>query len=355
MADSSFPLEDDNPWASAAAASDTSFVRSLSDDRQITVNQAGDDDQELSQRLVRALQRVSLGFDLLIGVALIVYGILLWQGHDDDNTRQAAAIVTLTIGAVLVLRMQLVLLTTTSRCLDDESVFYYCRGCSLRLSAVTSLFMAPFWLIAAILALAERQKVTRSLPSWRLSPSEIEFLSKHYFLVWSCLLTLGVIECLRYRLWKPSIARINDDSDGLVNTTLDSQTSSRHRPWWWRKSNNEMDNDMRQSLLQGSSGVGLPDWVSESRRQRYREQTGVTPSRWFGRWRRRDNEEEDARDEADSVDFASVQEEWASRTEEDPYWWSREEESTPIRSKNEQVSWLGDKNGDASAKEESDS
>ena len=58
-----------------------------------------------------------------------------------------------------------------------------------------------------------------------------------------------------------------------------------------------------------------------------------------------DNLREDA-----SVDFASVQEEWASRTEEDPYWWTREENNSneikQTESGSEDGATTNDHNGD---------
>jgi hypothetical protein len=42
------------------------------------------------------------------------------------------------------------------------------------------------------------------------------------------------------------------------------------------------------------------------------------------------NNETDIRDDG-SVGFASVQEEWASRSEDDPHWWSKEDEKDRIQ------------------------
>jgi hypothetical protein len=105
---------------------------------------------------------------------------------------------------------------------------------------------------------------------------------------------------------------------------------------------------MREPLLHTET----PDWVlegrqryrpgDEARRRIFRDQDDGSGSRWWKFWGRRASGEDAAssnpRDD-DSANFASVQEEWASRTEEDPYWWSREEEEMELDARTGKPSW----------------
>jgi hypothetical protein len=85
---------------------------------------------------------------------------------------------------------------------------------------------------------------------------------------------------------------------------------------------------MQESLLGNN---GQPGW-SSSGNQSYLVDDGVAEhassrggflGTWFGRGGR-SSSNDNPRDDG-SVDYASLNEEWASRSEEDPYWWTREE------------------------------
>jgi hypothetical protein len=109
------------------------------------------------------------------------------------------------------------------------------------------------------------------------------------------------------------------------------------------------------------SFTGQPRWALSSpfrsgggggrrrRRRRRRRRNGDT-GRWWGfQWKHQDSIDGGHRDDSDgdvrddgSVDFAEVQEEWASRTEEDPFWWSRPEDHGSGNTGND-TSWADDK------------
>ena len=104
-----------------------------------------------------------------------------------------------------------------------------------------------------------------------------------------------------------------------------------HRPWWWRHSKRRIhdnDDDLGDPLLSPS----LPHWASEHQNQSYVMHHGMTTPEqdesFWSRLRRMGPPQSSSTTPRDdgSVDFASVQEEWASRSEQDPLWWSREEE-----------------------------
>jgi hypothetical protein len=148
---------------------------------------------------------------------------------------------------------------------------------------------------------------------------------------------LAVMEVFRFLLAQ---GQLNQDhiqpSEATTTTTShyhDHHQRGVHRPWWWNRRHNNPDDDdnsvMRESLLFGSSNNnGQPGW-SAMGGQSYLMEDGVgtpPPSRsLLGRWLGMEGGNESNPRDDGSVDYASLNEEWASRTEEDPYWWTREE------------------------------
>ena len=107
-----------------------------------------------------------------------------------------------------------------------------------------------------------------------------------------------------------------------------SSHRSRNRPWWWNHRNQEYDEDGR---LQEPLIHGQPGWT-RSGGGTYMVDDGVsTPRRSGGLFgwvtggisssSRTGNTNNNPRDDG-SVDYASLSEDWASRSEEDPYWWT---------------------------------
>jgi hypothetical protein len=120
----------------------------------------------------------------------------------------------------------------------------------------------------------------------------------------------------------------------------DHHHHNHHRPWWWNHrydTNYDHDNDaapdaMHESLLFGGSNNnnnnnGQPGWITGVGRRSYRMDDGVgTPiRRWFGQREVNQSNRRNDQDDESVIDYASLNEEWASRSEEDPYWWTREE------------------------------
>lgn len=123
--------------------------------------------------------------------------------------------------------------------------------------------------------------------------------------------------------------QVQRDRDDLQRSSFDTE-AFRRRPWWWE----EHDNISRHNLREPFLPDGL-EWTMEtqntsfftSRQTQPAEQPSSLSSSWWDSvffWKAA-VDQQDLRDEG-SVDFASVQDEWASRSEQDPYWWSREQE-----------------------------
>lgn len=151
----------------------------------------------------------------------------------------------------------------------------------------------------------------------------------------ACFSVLALIEALRFVFAQGQMAQFDQDHPQAQGGGISPPpphdeesfgSSRRRRPWWWNRSRgHENDSNMHASLIGNN---GQPRWTN-SGNQSYLMDDGVegTPSSrgllsgWFGRIR---NNDSNPRDDG-SVDYESLNEEWASRTEEDPYWWTKEE------------------------------
>jgi len=99
------------------------------------------------------------------------------------------------------------------------------------------------------------------------------------------------------------------------------EQASVSRPWWWQRSHGNADH-MQEPLLHHQ-----PAWAGNGNRQPYEMQEGLDQGVNRGGLLRRifrNGPSQNVRDDG-SVDFASVQEDWANKSQEDPLWWSREE------------------------------
>lgn len=124
--------------------------------------------------------------------------------------------------------------------------------------------------------------------------------------------------CLAWFVWEVSryswIGRFehSHDHDLSQRTPPRQRRRRRERPWWWSHSR---DPDMQEGLLENRDDNDEHD--SSGRRP------------WYAFWKRRSHNQDqrDSLRDDGSVDFASVQEEWASRSQADPFWWSRDDET----------------------------
>jgi len=152
----------------------------------------------------------------------------------------------------------------------------------------------------------------KHLPEWilKLELERTELLP----LVLVCLAILEVILFCVLRHCHLSELEDIRDAENLHRYT----TRPGRSPWWWGNNHRnggtrQNDEDLQEPLL-----FGQPSWTNAS--NNYQVQDGInTSSSWWpfsggGR---------NARDDG-SVDYASLNEDWASRSQADPYWWSRD-------------------------------
>ena len=161
----------------------------------------------------------------------------------------------------------------------------------------------------------------------------------------------------------------NDSSFQRTHPDHSQQQQQQYRkrsiPWWWQtSSNNPMSSELSESLLISSSQDNpIPHWAEQQQQyqqnhhhqqqRRYQQDHGLdtttttttttsTSGFWmwpfsFGRTTRGNNSStsRNVRDDG-SVDYASLSEDWQSRSEQDPFWWTKEDEELRQRQQQQQ-------------------
>lgn len=247
----------------------------------------------------------------------------------------------LSISVVWILRGALALITS----------------CGARLSCAISLVLTGVYALLAIgfeiyqLFHSNNQAPPELLFWWWPLPPKIRPIY---------LMALAAIEFVRY-LWLFHWIQTEDDwnagsssqdlGGGAGPTSHLSTASSRQSsPWWWNAvpsyrgtASSRTPDGAREPLLwsseedhpQSPHHRGTPHWSSTNESTRYHMNDGIgspsgrsSTSTWWPFGRRssvtgRSNNH--ARDDG-SVEYASLNEDWASRSQEDPFWWTQEEE-----------------------------
>ncbi len=134
------------------------------------------------------------------------------------------------------------------------------------------------------------------------------------------LVILAVFEGIRYvwiRRWMYEEATTIRD---VLNQSEVSERQRRRSPWWWSSQGGTQEGP----LLTLSSRSARPHWSTNDASGYHMDHGMGTPVRgtsWWPFGRRQSN---DVRDDA-SVEYASLNEDWASRSEEDPFWWTQDD------------------------------
>jgi hypothetical protein len=188
---------------------------------------------------------------------------------------------------------------------------------------------------------------------WPLSVSTLHLMGRHYHFLYLALFITAGLSCLQALVFAYERACILYDyysEDDLPFHSLDNGAyvgagpgrSSWYSPWWW--SHNRQDNVANGISSHGTNGSGMsgphhateltrsllnirrgePVWTRSPppRRQRRRE-------RWL--WRSDQSDQGDDNGQDLSVvdpELAVVQQEWRSRSQHDPLWWTREDGET---------------------------
>ena len=250
------------------------------------------------------------GFDIILGMLVLVYAIISQrQRSKEKKSIDLEESLSWVVGCVLVLRA----LGGFSSTL-----------CGLRLSGSLSLILGVVDFVASMTTLG--MTVRGTLKNYLAHHDRLLHLfSKHPHAIWTLILGCALLECIRWALINRMVLGMSGDGalqgSASLNTSLDNSFYNNRRPWWWGKHEHRNNNSLTQSLLDN----GDPHWTSVS--QNYHISDGVDNSNGnSGWWPFNRNHRDDA-----SVDYASLNEDWASRSEEDPLWWTKEEDERQRR------------------------
>lgn len=223
--------------------------------------------------------------------------------------------------------------------------------CGVRVSASMSLILALCYVLLAFLLWILQLVHANTAFVMCLLPTPSTCQS-HPKLQLYILLLFSIFEFIRFvwiRQWmleeQEQIHSRNNNNNN--NTSLDQDTNYSHRatPWWWSFSTSTSSSTRHegQEPLLSSSPTNYqqrrryrPHWTSNQ--QDYLLDDGITSpttnttssntngalSSWWPFSRNSNgNANANSRDDG-SVDYASLNEDWASRSEEDPFWWAQE-------------------------------
>ena len=319
-----------NPWSEAAGSPKNTVSTPLTAHQRHT-------QEEISCFLstLQSLVRVWHVLDGLVGLILTLYGCILIPTH-----LIFPIFLTLGMGILLLVRSFAGLSGLNSDALDRFG---------LRLSSVyLSPFLAFEYLILSFLCMGNHailvDYIQNHASQLHFSTQVVSFVETHHHALWVVLLVSAIMELIRW--WTVPIlqAWLLQLDTSLGSPDIELLYTPNRKPWWWqqqrqqRLSRREDENGLHDALLE------QPHWAQQHNHSRnYSIHDGISQhdtsfwSRWFGS-SPRDNDDE-------SVDFASVQEEWASKSQEDPFWWSREEDTQRQGNQkdgNKDTSWAGD-------------
>jgi hypothetical protein len=298
-------LDHENPWESAANDRLWEQAQQLHTPsaESTTALLNGDSNHYGSSSSTRGIS--SLVFqvchvgDMVVGISLALYTGLVELPND-----RIPSIFVLALSLIVVLRGILAKITK----------------CGVTVSATVSFALSLLCLILALCL-------------WGLSLSEATHTCLVFPLHWcqvvsplqsaGVLLIVGIIEGIRYiwiRTWMHEEATTIRD---VLNQSEITEQRRRQSPWWW----GSRDGHHERLLPLSSAG---PHWSSGDGNGYHMdhgvgtpERTNTSSSSWWPFRRRRDSDV-NLRDDA-SVEYASLNEDWASRSQEDPFWWTREE------------------------------
>lgn len=273
-----------------------------------------------------------LTLDACVGVFGVVFGLVLHQKHPES----LYAILWLLVLGFLALKRALAV--TMGLFIPTESL-WSCRRVGLTVAGYVSLLLAILEGLSAILGLVFAKNVQHYMQNEKLdlTTHQVDFLVQHYSIIIIVLTVLAILEGVKwqvYLMYRRSILYLEEEEERMTEAQLIRREAARGRPWWWTSTvsrhgqqrhrhnrNVSVDSALTDTLLDDAERAEHGGGGRSRKRQRFflLWPFGKTHGGGGG----------DARDDG-SVDFASVQEEWASRAEEDPVWWSREDNEDDV-------------------------
>jgi hypothetical protein len=251
--------------------------------------------------------------------------MLYYQDHHHNNHDQYS--VRVMYSAAMVLALRSLLEFTSTRC-------------GLYLSGLISLILSLVYAILGLTVKLESKHGTFS------NLFHLPLPDKYQHHAWWILLVSGLVECCRWALLqqyqtlrsqRSSASSYHNNPAGASTSGSASRASPRRRlPWWLSSSGaGAVDTSLQQSLLEENGNQPL--WAQTSTRNGdYSLDDGVGTPRgrrkrgWWPFSSQRSPSGDDYRDDG-SVEYASLNEEWATRSQQDPHWWSRDGDVSPQR------------------------
>lgn len=252
------------------------------------------------------------------------------HNHNHQSEEYSAKIV---YGAAIVLLLRSLLEASNTRC-------------GLHTSGLMSLILSLVYAIVGLTVKLQDKHGTFS----NLFPLPLPSKYQHH--AWGVFLFASVVECCRWALLQqyetlrfqennPLRASSNRNPEETITfgDGGSSAVGSRRRTPWWLPSSahsgSAVDTSLQQSLLEeNTNSYGNPTWAQTSTRHGdYSLDDGVgTPRRKRGGgWWPFSSSRSTARTSADfrddgSVEYASLNEDWTNRSQQDPHWWSRDDD-----------------------------
>ncbi|CAB9506558.1 expressed unknown protein [Seminavis robusta] len=308
----------DNPWASAANDAAKTSLQVTSTEATPEEEEEVDPDSCGFITLYQVMQ-VWHFLDIVLGVVILIYGSVM--AHSASTV---AVVFIIGSGVVLTIRG-----LSGALSLGTEDM---CHRCGLSFSAGASPIMACTWFVLMFINLILPGHVRKYLEEHHMLWKFLQnWENSHKFALTLLLFGVFLLECVRWQLvlnLQRKIHILEAMEDARASARAARRNRMADRPWWFSSNNAPSDpNDPLTDAL-------LP--VTAERHEPRQQSTGWS---FLGRPKRTHRVSQNVREDA-SVDFASIQDDWASRTEEDPFWWSREDDSTAPPT--EEVSWTKD-------------
>jgi len=301
MASSAEQSDDfDNPWESAANDEEYRSTSLRADERatssaDVVASAPIEGDTRPMPLKNRCIWWNQL-LDGFISALFIVFSLFLYHKNKLDSSTTHLDVLTLALMVLSILLAAILLL---------RSVI---GGRFFHLNMNSRPILVLLYLVTAIVLFAD----AKHLPSWIM---KLQYERKEVLPL--CLVFFAALEvALFFFLRHCYLSELEDIQDA---ENLSRYTSRAGRsPWWWSR-NGRRDNseNLEEPLL-----FGQPSWTNTS--NNYRVQDGVNTSSSSSWWPfSRGGSGQNARDDG-SVDYASLNEDWASRSQADPTWWSRD-------------------------------
>jgi hypothetical protein len=311
--------EQENEWENAAQDGEWNQANFSMDQKvqnEIDVHHPSAN-EELAVKVFRYMVNFCHMLDCLVGIFFLVYAIILKVKGNEGNIVVGALIA---VSVLLIIRAAL---GTYSVYNDRLTRLGLLVGCIFSFGMSFSMF------ISSVISFIMRGKCVLYIRTHQADLCFpyflVDFFDGHVHFLWITLLCISLFEAIRckaianYRLFL-----LEEDE---LSLQLVPRIRRARNPWWWsRRHENIISNDdLADPLME-------PTWVTSNNRSYQMDYgEGISASFWsrmFGS--RSPGHDENVRD-GGSVDFASVQEEWASKSEEDPFWWSRDDNENSQR------------------------